>query len=200
MQCIPVCPANSVQCFLECSFKRESDTECIIMGHHSWIQQTKAWVKKWKFSPKTTKHSSDGSGTSDSEPIGLSMKSSSPLKSTPKARFLEPNILGGLNFMGKETRCVNNYTCYICVCAYLLNVIFLWEELSVLSMTMDTKFRPPLIWCFSNINYLATGKKHIGLERVMAITSEQLSKNPLCKTKQCQDYSSNIAPEFKPFQ
>lgn len=44
------------------------------------------------------------------------MESSSSLNSTPKVTFLEPNILGGPHFMGKETGCINNYMLYMCLC------------------------------------------------------------------------------------
>lgn len=101
--------------------------------------------------------------------------------------------------MGKETECVKNCMLYM-VCVCLLKVIFLGDELSLLSMTVDAKFRHLLIRYLPNITCLATGKKHSDLERVTAVTSEQLSKNPLCKTKQCQDYSGIIGPEFKLFQ
>lgn len=110
--------------------------------------------------------------------------------------FLEPNIWGGPNFMEKETGCINNCTLYMCLCLPAKGVL-IWDELPLLSMTVDIKFRCPLIWYCSNINYLAPGKKYSDLERVTAITSKQLSKKPLCKTKQCQDYSSNIGPEFE---
>ena len=37
LQDIPACHADSVQRFLGFSFKREHDTECIIVGHCTWV-------------------------------------------------------------------------------------------------------------------------------------------------------------------
>lgn len=108
---IPACHADSVQRFLGFRFKREHDTECITVGHRTWIQQTEPLVKVCRFWPTKPKCSSDGNSISDSEPNikELSTEPSRPLYNIPKAiQVFRAKYLRGPKLCGKETRCVNS--------------------------------------------------------------------------------------------
>lgn len=168
LQHIPACHADLVQCFLVFSFKREHDTDCIIVGHCTWIWQTEPWGKMCRFWPTKPKCSSDSSSLSDSGQNikELSTESSSPLSNIPKAiQVFRAKYLREYKLNGKKPYVFYQlHGIYVCVCLPAIGGFSVrWTVTAVHDWIQN--LGPPLRWHLSNINYLSTGKKHTGLER-----------------------------------